>query len=375
MKNIQDLILLNTIEEFGFKKLENLLKVFADTSRILNAKKSELLAIGGINETLAEKIVNLDKEKLSKELRLMERSGVSAISIFDDEYPDNLKNIYSPPIILYVKGEIKPEDADAVAIVGTRRPSYYGVSICEKLASQLASKGITVISGLARGIDTIAHKGAIKEGRTIAVLGSGLNYMYPPENKKLAREICQRGAVISEFPMNMFPNKINFPRRNRVISGLSLGAVVVEAAEKSGSLITANFALEQNREIFAVPGQAASKTSAGSNSLIKQGAKLVENADDIISEIENRLRYMNIAAREERANLVKQKNDKVKIADSAILSEDEKKIKKSLSYEPIYIDELAKKNDMNITKTGSLLLSLELKRLIRELPGKNFVLA
>ena len=375
MKNIQDLILLNTIEEFGFKKLENLLKVFADTSRILNAKKSELLAIGGINETLAEKIVNLDKEKLSKELRLMEREGVSAISIFDDEYPDNLKNIYSPPIILYVKGEIKPEDADAVAIVGTRRPSYYGVSICEKLASQLASKGITVISGLARGIDTIAHKGAIKEGRTIAVLGSGLNYMYPPENKKLAREICQRGAVISEFPMNMFPNKINFPRRNRVISGLSLGAVVVEAAEKSGSLITANFALEQNREIFAVPGQAASKTSAGSNSLIKQGAKLVENADDIISEIENRLRYMNVAAPEERANLVKQKNDKVKIADSAILSEDEKKIKKSLSYEPIYIDELAKKNDMNITKTGSLLLSLELKRLIRELPGKNFVLA
>jgi len=376
MKNIQNLILLNTIEEFGFKKLEALLNVFQSTSGILKAKKSELLATGGVNENLAEKIVNLDKEKLSKELRLMEEAGISAISIFDDEYPNNLKNIYSPPIILYVKGEIKPEDADAVAIVGTRRPSYYGMSTCEKLASQLASKGITVISGLARGIDTMAHKGAIREGRTIAVLGSGLNYMYPPENKKLAGEICQRGAVISEFPMNMFPNKLNFPRRNRVISGLSLGVVVVEAAGKSGSLITANFALEQNRDIFAVPGQAASRTSAGSNSLIKQGAKLVENADDIISEIENNLRYANVTVQKERANSVKQKNDKPKIADDAmILNEDEKKIKKFLSYEPTYIDELAKKSDMDVTKTGSLLLSLELKKFIKELPGKNFVLA
>ncbi len=291
MENIEDLILLNTIEEFGYRKLEALLNVFKSASDILKAKKSELLAVGGVDKGLAGKIAGLDKEKLSGELRLMERLRVRAVSIFDDDYPENLKNIYSPPIVIYVKGKIRPEDADAVAIVGSRRPSYYGISACEKLADQLVSRGITVISGLARGIDTMAHKGALKSGRTIAVLGSGLNYIYPPENRKLAEEICEKGAVISEFPMNTPPNRRNFPKRNRVISGLSLGVLVVEASEKSGSLITANFALEENRELFAVPGEVSSRTSTGSNNLIKQGAKLAENADDIIAEIENSLRF------------------------------------------------------------------------------------
>ena len=240
MSCIEDLILLNVVEGLGFKKLERLLAVFKNTSGILKAKKSELLAVGGIDKNLAENITGLDKSKLSKELRIMEKVGVRTVSIFDNDYPENLKNIYSPPIILYVKGEIRPEDTDAVAIVGTRRPSHYGISTCERLAGQLASMGMTVISGLARGIDTMAHKGAIKSGRTMAVLGSGLNYIYPPENKKLAEEICERGAVISEFPMDTPPYRFNFPRRNRLICGLSLGVVVVEASERSGSATSWN---------------------------------------------------------------------------------------------------------------------------------------
>jgi DNA processing protein len=364
---IEDLILLNLVENLGFKKLERLLDAFQDTSRILKAKKSELLAIGGIDKDLAKKIAGLEKEEISKELRIMEKLGARAISIFSDDYPENLKTIYSPPILLYVKGEIRKEDADAVAIVGTRQPSHYGLSICDKLAGQLASNGITIISGLARGIDTMAHRGALKTGRTTAVLGSGLNYIYPPENKKLADEICERGALISEFPMDKPPYRFNFPRRNRIISGLSLGVLVVEASERSGSLITANFALEDNRELFAVPGQAGSTRSVGANNLIKQGAKLVEKIDDIIVEIESRLSYKNIHKTKREKSGMTSNLEKP-------LTDNEERIKSYLSYEPLYIDELTKKSDMDAGKVSSLLLSLEIKHVIKELPGKNFVL-
>lgn len=365
MINIEELILLNTVENLGFKKLEKLLDVFQDTSRILKAKRSELLAVDGIDKELAERITQLDKTKLSRELRIIEKMGVKVLSVFDDDYPENLKTIYSPPIVLYVKGEIRPEDADAIAIVGTRLPSHYGMSTCENLAYQLASMGITVISGLARGIDTMAHKGAIKAGRTIAVLGSGLNYIYPPENKKLAEDICERGALISEFPMDIPPYRFNFPRRNRVISGLSLGVLVVEASERSGSLITANYALEENKEVFAVPGQVSSTRSVGSNNLIKQGAKLVENVDDIIIEIEARLKYRDVSQRERKES---------KTVSDVLLTDDEKRIKSFLSHEPLYIDELARKSNISLRKISSLLLSLELKNVVKELPGKNFVL-
>lgn len=365
MNQKEDLILLNTIENFGFEKLGKLLTVFQNTSRILKAKKSELLAVEGINKTLAEGITSLNKEQLSKELGIMKKLGVKAVGIFDDDYPENLKTIYSPPILLYVKGEIKPEDADAVAIVGTRHPTHYGMSTCEKLAYQLASGGITIISGLARGIDTMAHRGAINAGRTIGVLGSGLNYMYPPENRKLAEEICEKGAIVSEFPIDTPPYKFNFPRRNRVICGFSVGVLVVEASERSGSLITAGFALDENRELFAVPGQAGSTRSVGSNNLIKQGAKLVEDVNDIIIEIENNLKYKKAP---------KKKAEQSNVIPDGILTDDEKRIKNFLTYEPLYIDELAKKSNMNVSKINSLLLNLELKNLIKELPGKNFVL-
>ncbi|MEA3305758.1 MAG: DNA-processing protein DprA [Candidatus Omnitrophota bacterium] len=291
MEQIEDLILLNMVEGLGFKKLQSLLNAFQGTSGILKAGKFELTAVEGIDNTIAERITRADYKLLSKELHAMKRKGIYALSIFDAGYPENLKKIYSPPLVLYVKGEIKPEDADAAAIVGSRTPSHYGVSISEKLAAGLASKGVTVISGMARGIDSTAHASALKYGRTIAVLGSGLNCVYPPENRKLADEICENGAVVSEFPLDTTPHKFNFPRRNRVISGFSLGVVVVEASARSGSLITADFALEENRELFAVPGRVDSKTSAGTNSLIKQGAKLIENADDVLAEIEAGFKY------------------------------------------------------------------------------------
>ncbi len=364
MRN-EDLILLNMIEDFGFKKLEALLNTFQNIPNILKARESDLVAADGVGKSLAEKIAGLDRKRLSRELDFMEKRGVKAIGIFDDDYPESLKNIYSPPILLYVRGRIRPEDADAIAIVGSRRTSYYGISTCERLAEQLASRGIAVISGLARGIDTTAHKGALKSGRTIAVLGSGLNYIYPPENRRLAEEISKKGAVISEFPMATPPNSRNFPRRNRIISGLSLGVVVVEASEKSGSLITANFALEENRELFAVPGEISSRISAGTNNLIKQGAKLVENADDIMVEVENSLKFANVERRV---------GDSFGTTADRRLTDEEKGIKRFLSYKPIYIDELAKKSDVNVSKMSSLLLSLELKNIIKELPGKNFIL-
>jgi len=364
---LEDYILLNMVENLGFKKMVCLLRSYDGPSNILKAPSRELAAIEGIGDSIAGKIAALKKETLDKELRLMEKRGVCAVSVFDSNYPQNLKNSYSPPIILYVKGEMKAEDADAVAIVGSRMPSYYGVSNCEKLSADLASRGITVVSGMARGIDTAAHKGALKSGRTIAVLGSGLNQIYPPENRSLADEISKKGAVISEFPMDTPPNKLNFPRRNRIISGLSLGVVVVEAGENSGALITANFALEENREVFAVPGRIDSKVSIGTNKLIKEGAKLIETADDIIEEIQSGLKYYS--ARRKKTDVSAGGGE-----DRDLLTSEEKMMKGFLSYDPIYIDELAEKTNMSVDKVAALLVKLEIKNIVIELPGKNFIL-
>ncbi len=218
-------------------------------------------------------------------MALIKKLNLNVLTRQDDEYPQNLKNILYPPIVLYVKGRLKPQDCNSIAIVGSRLASFYGLSCAEKLAGELANYGLTVVSGMARGIDTASHRGALKQnGRTIAVIGSGFNRIYPPENKGLCEEIAGSGAVISEFPIDTPPEKENFPRRNRIISGLSLGVVVVEAARNSGALITADFALEQGREVFALPGKVDSSTSFGTNELIKQGAKLVSCVDDIIEE-------------------------------------------------------------------------------------------
>ena len=202
------------------------------------------------------------------------------------EYPEALKNIFNPPEVLYINGEILEADNNAVAIVGTRTPTSYGLEQSEKIAYELAKRGLTIVSGMARGIDSVAHKGAMRAGgRTIAVLGSGHNNIYPPENKGLYNDIVERGAVITELPDYIGPRPWNFPKRNRIISGMTLGVVVVEARVKSGSLITANFALEQGREVFAIPGTVSSTRSSGTNALIKEGAKLVSNVEDILDEL------------------------------------------------------------------------------------------
>jgi len=211
---------------------------------------------------------------------------IKALHLEDEKYPEALKNIYSPPRELFYKGDLLKEDSNAVAIVGSRKCSLYGMQVAEKIAFELATRGITVVSGMAKGIDQAAHRGALKaKGRTIAVMGSGFNHIYPAGSEKLAQEIAESGAVITEYSANTKPLRMNFPKRNRIISGLSNGIVVVEAAEKSGSLITVDFALDQGKDVFAVPGRIDSAVSRGTNLLIQNGAKMVVNIDDILSEL------------------------------------------------------------------------------------------
>lgn len=291
-------------------------------------------------------------------------SAPRKISINERLYPDSLKNIFNPPPELFVEGDILPEDNNAIAIVGTRRATYYGLEQCEKISYELALKGITVISGMARGIDSAAHRGALAAGgRTIAVLGSGHNNIYPSENRQLYGKIVKSGAVISEFPPDMPPLKVNFPRRNRVISGLSKGVVVIEAAIKSGSLITANFALEQGREVFAMPGNVSSRKSNGTNALIKEGAKLVVNADDILEE----LKYVIVvkdAARPAESGKGKKEISRVSL--------DEKRILGILNEEPKSIDDISNTVNIPSNRASELLIRLELKKLVRVYPGENF---
>lgn len=280
------LILLNMVQDIGYIRLKGLLDEFKSPENILRAPVEGLRSVKGIGPSIAKAVKNAGSDyDVEKEIALAEKSGVVILTVFDEDYPERLKNIYDPPVILYVKGSIKKEDSLAVSIVGSRKCTYYGMNMADNIAEKLAFSGVTVVSGLARGIDTAAHKGALKSGRTIAVLGSGLGNIYPAENRPLSEKIAQNGAVVSEFPMHMPPNKNNFPQRNRIISGLSAAVLVVEAANKSGALITADFALEQGRDVFAVPGAAGRLSSAGTNSLIKQGAKLIDSAEDILEEL------------------------------------------------------------------------------------------
>jgi len=279
----------------------------------------------------------------------------------DTEYPANLRNIHKPPPELYVNGTILPQDEAAVALVGTRRPTHYGMQTCERLAYDLAIRGITVISGMAIGIDTAAHRGALRAGgRTIAILGSGHNNIYPQQNIGLYRQIAKNGAVISEFPNDAIPDRWHFPRRNRIISGMSLGVVIVEAPRKSGALITADFALEQGREVFSLPGKINSLVSEGTHGLIKDGAKLVEGVDDIIEELKEPLnRFFKEEKKENRLELP--------------LNTEEEKIFKLLTDEPRYIDLIARESGLPVHIASGFLTQLTVKRLIKELPGKTFV--
>ncbi len=362
MNETECCIYLNLLN-IGYRSVIKLKNRFGTLVKALSAPDRELLSVEGIRKKTLESIVEKRHQPLlQKELDLQQKSDCDLITINDETYPDALRQIACPPLVLYVRGALKPEDKNALAVVGTRKPTRYGKKTARSLAYQLASGGVTIISGLAKGLDSEAHQGALDAGgRTIAVLGSGLLRMYPRENIKLARRIAQSGAVISEFPLETDPYRSNFPIRNRIISGMSLGTVVVEAAAKSGTLITAAFALEQGRAVFSVPGNVDQPASEGANSLIKQGASLVQNADDIFRE----LPYLT--RRKDLPDQNKHKSMAVK------LSSKEKSIVDLLSDQPVHIDELTQLCHMSAAEISVLLLTLEIKRIIKQLPGKYYV--
>jgi DNA processing protein len=359
------LILLNMARGIGSNRLRILLEHFAKPQDILAADTSCLMEISGIGVKLAREI-NLanDTRKLSQELKLIQKHKIKVITILDEEYPLRLKEIHDPPIVIYVKGQLLPQDLVNIAVVGSRRASYYGLICAEKFAYQLAGLGITITSGGARGVDAAAHKGALKaHGRTLAIVGCGLDNTYPPENEGLFAEISERGALISEFSMGEAPLAKNFPRRNRIISGLSCGVLVVEAARNSGALITADFALEQGRDVFALPGKVDSDNSYGTNELIKQGAKLVSSVEDILEELKIKISIdMN------------KKTDSGSLFTKIDLDEKELKIFNILSAEPKHIEIISNESSLDLANVMDILLRFELKKIVTQLPGKQFVL-
>ncbi len=359
---------LNSVNGLGPVKIKRLLEVFKKPQDVLEARENELAQIEGISSNIAASIKKAEKDfDIKKEFDLARIHNIKIISIFDKNYPENLKSIYDAPLYFYVKGELADSDNISLAVVGSRRASIYGLRSAEDISFELASKGLTIVSGLARGIDTAAHKGALKAsgGRTIAVLGNGLAKIYPPENTDIAEKIIAgNGCIISECPISSPPDKINFPKRNRIISGLSMGVLVVEAAKRSGALITADFALNENREVFAMPGKVDSLTSQGTHALIKEGAKLVENGDDILMEftdkISNYLKNSGTVIKKNPApQLDKAENDVYKVLDKD---------------EPLHIDEIVSRSNLNVNQTSGVLVKLQLKRLIKELPGKKYIL-
>lgn len=364
------LLALKRIEGLGSLGIRNLMDHFHDPELVFNASFEELTRVAGIGEKTASEILSFRKwDEINEELTLLEKLGVNVIPYWDEDYPELLKNIYDYPPFLYVKGQLSKEDI-CVAIVGSRQASTYGKFTTEKLARELALKGITITSGMARGIDSAAHYGALSvNGRTIAVLGSGIDVIYPPENKELYHKIAESGAVISEYPPGTPPIANHFPARNRIISGLSYGVVVVEASDKSGSLITARLALEQGREVFAVPGDINHPGSRGTNKLIKQGAKLVQHVDDILDEILPQI--IKLPAQQKKIEIEKREDTKEMPPG---LDEAERKVVSLLSKEkPVNVDTIIQKSGLGANEALNALLILELKGLIRQLPGKRYI--
>ena len=354
------ILALSLIPEVGPNLLFHLVASFGSAQAALVASFERLRLVPGIGAVTASAIHAFPWQKaLEEELRLIERGRVSLLVWGDPAYPETLKHIPSPPPVLYLKGSLQERDQAAVAIVGSRRLTPYGRAVAERIASDLASRGLTIVSGLARGIDSAAHRGALAaEGRTLAVLGSGLGRMYPPEHRGLAERIAASGAVLSEFPLTTPPHAGNFPRRNRLISGLALGVVVVEAGLESGALITAGYALEQGREVFAVPGPVTAPTSRGCHRLIKQGARLVETWKDVWEELTSRLGPPpGLGKKGEEAQPP---------------AGEEERLYRLLEGGPLQIDELITQSGLPPSRIAPLLLSLVMKGLLEERPGKVF---
>jgi len=357
---------LQSVPGVGRHLFKRLLLHFGSPQRVLHASAEELQHVEGITRDLVRRLhARPDPDPIRREIDLARRNRIRIITWADREYPALLRQIPDPPPILYVKGRLEP-DARCLAVVGSRTATAYGLSVAERFAGDLCTSGLTVVSGMARGIDTAAHRGALLNGGpTIAVLGSGLLRIYPPENQGLFRQIAESGAVISEFALQTGPDGHNFPLRNRVISGMSLGTLVVEAARKSGSLITARLAAEQNREVFAVPGSIRSFKSAGTHSLIRQGAKLVESLPDILEEL---------AWTAGRLDAAEDPGTAASAAGTGNLGGDELKVYQALSAYPVHIDDLQQRTQLDAGRLAGCLLQLELKGLVRQAPGKRFLL-
>lgn len=361
--NLSDWVWLSSIPQIGALKGKKLLEHFGGPRGVWEADFLDLKGLGFLTPSNIKSIKDKKNRILAeRHYENLYRHGIKAINLLDKSYPEYLKNIYDPPIVLYSKGKIYGEEK-MIAVVGSRKASYYGLDVAKTISRELADCGITIVSGMARGVDSYSHKGALEAGgRTIAVLGCGLDTVYPKENEALMKQIAGCGAVLSEYLPGVAPLSRNFPARNRIISGLSLGVVVIEASNNSGSLITADFALEQGREVFAVPGNLDSLTSKGTNKLIKDGAKMVTSIDDIIEELHLYFNSEQIIKKENcKAGQCKKYND---VGDEELVLID------NLKQGPMYVDLLAEKCGYTIQTINYLVTMLELKGIVRQAPGK-----
>lgn len=361
-------LVLQTIDGVGDRTLLKLIHAFGSPSAVLTASQDDLIR-AGCNPELAESVRRGPEPKIrrqiDRQLKVFERLKIRVITLLDQTYPARLRTIPDPPPLLYVSGTLSAQDDVAVAIVGGRRATPSGRMVTEEIAKELAGRGVTIVSGLARGIDAAAHRGALAgKGRTIAVLGCGIDRTYPPEHDTLRRSIESHGAVLSELPIGSSPQSHHFPRRNRIISGMSLGVLVSEAATNSGSLITAKLALEQGREVFAVPGSVKEEACRGSNGLIKEGAKLIERAQDILDEI-----LPQVDARL-RATL---SVGGVPLDSREPLGKEGALVYEALSYEARSVDAVIESTGLSAAQVAATLLSLELYGRVRQLPGQQYI--
>jgi len=377
--NIKYWLALHFIDDLGSVGIKNLVALCGSPRAVFDATDKDLLKVPRLTRKAMWGIRNFsDWRRVDKELEYAERFNARIVTSNDNEYPQLLRNIYDFPPLLYVKGQLSPNDIN-IAVIGSRAASAYGRFMTERLCRDLVWHGITVVSGMARGVDSAAHRGALGgKGRTIAVLGSGIDVVYPPENRKLCEEIAAHGAVITEYPFGTEPRGPHFPQRNRIISGLSLGVVVVEASMKSGSLITARLALEQGKEVFAIPGNIDSPGSKGTHKLLKEGAKLVESIDDILEEIAPQIDIScRMSAPESsgssNGNPIREHATPDARHTPPSVSDEELVVLKLLGTQPIYIDNLIRTSGYHPNRMLSILLSLELKGYIQQLPGKRFI--
>lgn len=361
---------LRAIEGVGDLTALRLVRHWHSPDAVLQASREDLIQ-HGCSPQLADAIRRGPDgpacRNIERELQAIERRDITVLSLFDPAYPARLKMIADPPLLLYLTGTVTEQDELAVAIVGARRATAAGRVLTEELSHDLAAAGVTVVSGLARGVDAAAHRGALAaQGRTIAVLGCGIDQTYPPEHERLRRQIEERGAILSEVPVGAPPHSHHFPRRNRIISGLSLGVVVTEAAINSGSLITAKLAAEQGREVFAVPGFVKQETSRGTNALLKDGAALIERAQDVIEAVLPQL---------EPALRLRLQPSRAKNEPGGQLGKEEQLVYDALSHEPLMVDDVIVSTGLSASTVVASLLSLELRRLVRPLPGQRYLRA